>query len=159
MTDNLKRMLQLVDEVFDVKNDPSQLNVTQKALQRLQRLHPATLQEADEGEGPVAWILVIPTTTTLMQQFLGGAIGEQQLVDKTKLGGSYNAVYLCSATVLPEYRHAGLAKRLMVNAIKDMMATHPIEALFYWPFTPEGSILAAAAARELSLPLMKREIG
>ncbi|MFE3871064.1 hypothetical protein ACFX5F_07495 [Flavobacterium sp. ZS1P70] len=47
-------MLQLADEVFAVKNDPEQLDVNQEVLERLMRIHPATVSEYDDGNDPVA---------------------------------------------------------------------------------------------------------
>jgi hypothetical protein len=63
---NFERMIQLAEEVFAVKNDPNQLDVNPEVLERLQRIHPATVTEYDDGNGPVAWVLVFPTTLELM---------------------------------------------------------------------------------------------
>jgi hypothetical protein len=56
-------------------------------MERLRRIHPATLTERDDGKGPTAWILLIPTTHELMGQFLAGQITEQHRREKT--GGFY----------------------------------------------------------------------
>ena len=64
---NFERMLQLAEEVFAVHDDPAQLQVDEEVLARLQRLHPAARGEAVDGDGPVAWVLVIPTTAALME--------------------------------------------------------------------------------------------
>jgi hypothetical protein len=40
---NLERLIQLADEVFDMKNDPHQLNVDQDVIRRLSAMHPSTL--------------------------------------------------------------------------------------------------------------------
>lgn len=157
MNENLRRMLELVDEAFDVKNDPGQLNVTPKVAKRLEQIHPATLTEYNLGDGPLAWILVIPTLSSLMNDFISKRITEQQLADKTPVGGSYDCVYLCSASILPEYRRQGISKRMMVDAIRSIMEQHPIQSLFYWPFSDEGTRLAESVARELGLPLEMRE--
>jgi hypothetical protein len=60
---NLERMIKLADDVFDIKSDPDQLDVNQDVITRLQRIHPATVSEFNDGNGPAAWVLVIPTTT------------------------------------------------------------------------------------------------
>ncbi|HNW53790.1 MAG TPA: hypothetical protein PKN21_05935, partial [Bacteroidales bacterium] len=57
---NLERMIQLATDVFDVKNDPSQLDVDQHVIERMLRLHPASVSEYTDGNGPVAWVLCIP---------------------------------------------------------------------------------------------------
>jgi GNAT superfamily N-acetyltransferase len=156
MPSNLERMIHLAEEFFATKNDPAQISVTPEVMERLRQLHPSTLTELDEGNGPVAWILLIPTTQELMERFIARKISEKELLDKTPLRGRYEAVYLCSALVLPEYRGKGLARRLTCNAVKSLMEDHPIESLFYWGFSSEGEKLASSVARALHLPLHKK---
>ena len=67
---NLERMIQLADEVFATKSDPNQLDINEEVLDHLRKIHPATVSEHDDGNGPVAWILLIPTTLELMNQFI-----------------------------------------------------------------------------------------
>ena len=154
---NFERMMQLVTEVFDTKNDPDQLDVDQEVIERLQGIHPATMSEYADENGPVAWILLIPTTTELMNKFCAKEITEKELFELTVPGIPYNAIYLCSATVLPEYRNKGLAKEMTENAINSMQEKHKIKALFVWPFSKEGATLAEAIAHLTKLPLLKRE--
>ena len=153
---NFERMLQLVDEVFAVKNDPNQLDVNPEILERLMKIHPATVSEYDDGNGLVAWILLIPTTLDLMNQFLENKISEKELFDKTSLDIKYEALYLCSALVLEEYRRKGIAKRLTLHAIENIRKDHPLKALFVWSFTKEGDLGAETIAHLTSLPLYKR---
>lgn len=156
MPSNLDRMIQLADEFFATKSDPNQISVTASVMDRLRQIHPATLTQQDDGDGPVAWMLLIPTTQELMEQFIDREVSEQELLEKTPLRGEYEAVYLCSALVLPEYRGRGLAKRLMCTAVKFIAVDHPIKTLFYWAFSSEGEKLASSVARALHLPLRKR---
>lgn len=149
-------MLQLAEEVFVAKNDPDQLDVNQEVLERLQLIHPATVSEYDDGNGPVAWVLLIPTTLELMNQFLENKISEKELFELTPLDTTYDALYLCSAMVLEEYRRKGIAKRLVLNAIEKIRKDHPLKALFVWPFTKEGDLGAEIIARLTSLPLYRR---
>ena len=155
-TDNLQRMIQLADEVFAVKNDPDQLDVNQEVIERLQRLHPSTVSEYADANGPVAWVLLIPTTTDLMNQFLEDKISEKQLFDLTPVNINYEALYLCSAMVLEEYRRKGIVKRLIMAAIENIRKDHTIQALFVWPFTKEGDLAAESLSRLTLLPLYKR---
>ena len=67
---NFERMIQLADDVFAVKNDPDQIDVNEEILEHFYKLHPATVSEFDDGNGPVAWLLLLPTTKILMNQFL-----------------------------------------------------------------------------------------
>jgi GNAT superfamily N-acetyltransferase len=154
---NFQKMLQLASDVFDTKNDPTQLDVNEKVMKRLQKLHHATLSEHTEGDGPLAWILVIPTSEDLMKRFLNKKINEQEILDLTRPGTSYDAIYLCSALVLEEYRGKGIAKRLTIAAIESIRKKHAIQTLFVWPFTEEGDKLAKHIAKAVGLPLLKRK--
>jgi len=157
MSNNFNRMLQLVNEFFDTKNDPDQLSVTEEDRKKLYAIHPATMSEYVEGDGPVVWLMCIPTTGDIMNKFLRAEIGEKQLLAETPVGGVYDAIYLCSAMVLPEYRRKGLAKRVAMDAINAIRKDHPIKSLFTWPFSEEGKALANAIASACNLPLLIRE--
>ena len=154
--DNFTRMMQLTDKVFAVHDDPTQLQVDQDVLEHLRRLHPATVSEQATADGPVAWVLLIPTTAALMEEFLAGTLTEQELYEQTPIGATYEAVYLCSAMVLDEYRRTGVAKRLTLDALAHMRRDHPIGTLFCWPFTKGGDALAIALATHVCLPLRLR---
>jgi ribosomal protein S18 acetylase RimI-like enzyme len=154
---NLERMIALADKFFGAKNDPEQLAVDEQVMRKLKELHPATLGELTEGDGPVAWLLVVPTTRLLMERFLMKEIGERALLRLTDPRGPFDALYLCSALVLPEYRGKGVAKNLTMQAIRAIQRDHPIEQLFYWAFSVEGTRLAQTVAGEAGLPLFRRE--
>jgi len=156
MSDKFERMLQLVNEFFDVKNDPDQLSVNQEVRDKLGKLHPSTMSEYDEGDGPIVWILLIPTKEAIMKRFIKREISETKLLEDTPLNEKYDTIYLCSASVLSEYRRKGLAKKLTIDAINEIRKDHEIKSLFYWPFSPEGEALAENIAEEVKLPLYKR---
>ena len=92
-----------------------------------------------------------------MLRFISGAMSEKGLVDGTPVGATYDAIYLCSASVLPEYRHKGLAKKTTIEAINAIRKDNPVNSLFYWPFSEDGRKLAEAVAAEVGLPLFERE--
>ena len=152
---NFERLINLADEVFAVKDDPSQLDVNPAVLERLHQMHTSTISEYNEGNGPVAWVLIFPTTLDLMNQFLENRISEKELFDLTPLETTYNAVYLCSALVLEEHRRKGITKRLALQAIGNMRKDHPLKALFVWAFSPEGDLAAETIAQLADLPLYK----
>lgn len=157
MQENFERMLALANDFFEARNDPDQINVTKRVMARLMQIHPATMSERRTKKGPVAWMLVIPTTTLLMEKFVEGSISERQLLKRTPLRRPYRTIYLCSALVLPEYRKKGIAAKLLTKAIRSIRREHPIEALFYWSFSRGGSHLARSVARQLHLPLVRRK--
>jgi hypothetical protein len=156
LIDNLERMIQLAQEFFNTKEDPNQISVDEETRARLLAIHPNTMTEVRNDDGPIVWILVIPTTTRVMEQFLRKEINEQQILEKTPPGDKYEAVYLCSALVLPEHRGKGMAKRAAVQAVKEIQRQHPIKQLYAWTFSPEGEGLAVSIAKELGLPLHLR---
>ena len=149
-------MIRLAEDFFATTEDPDQISITRTVTRRLHKIHPSTMTEKRTRKGPVAWILVIPTTRRIMEQFIAKKINERGLLDTTPLHAAYDSIYLCSALVLPEYRGKGLARSLMVKAVKSIRKDHPVHSLFYWEFSREGKKLAAAVARECSLPLSKR---
>lgn len=149
-------MIALAGEFFKTKNDPDQISVNKRSIAKLRRIHPATMMEERERRGPFAWMLVLPTTRDLMEKFNAGKINEKELLRKTPLTGKYDSLYLCSALVLPEYRGKGIARNLAIEAARTIMRDHPIEALFYWPFSEAGKRLANAVAEEIGLPLYRR---
>lgn len=155
--DNYERMIQLVTESFDMRNDPDQISVSPEEQKKLSSIHPSTLSEMANDDGPIVWILLIPTTQTIMERFLAKKISEKQLLDLTRVGDTYESVYLCSASVLPEFRRRGYAKEIALNAIMDIQKYHPIKSLYYWPFSDEGKVLARSLARALDLQLFERK--
>jgi len=154
---NFERMIQLAENVFASKSNPDQLDVNEDVIKQLKRIHPATVSEHNDGNGPVVWILVIPTTSEVMNKFIDGHISEGELLKQTPLDAPYNALYLCSAMVLDEYRGKGLAKKLTCQAIESIRKQHNIKTLFVWPFSKEGDALAQNIAQTTTLPLLKRK--
>jgi GNAT superfamily N-acetyltransferase len=149
-------MIKLADEFFETKNDPDQISVNEEVMSRLAAIHPATLSEKRDENGPIVWILVLPTTHGLMEKFIAEQINERQLLEKTPIGTRYEAVYLCSALVLPEHRGKGFARAVAVEAVRSVQRDHPIKELFFWPFSTEGKQLANSIARVVNLPLRQR---
>lgn len=154
---NLERMFEVIESTFATRSDPGQLQVTEKQMAKLVALHPATLSEVADEHGPLIWVLLIPTTENTMHEFLSEKITEKQLLEKTSNGESYNALYLCSATTLPEYRGKGETKKLCLKAISAIRKDHPIKTLFVWPFSEGGNALAQGIATTCGLPLLTRK--
>jgi hypothetical protein len=155
--DNYQRLIKLAEDVFSFRSDPEQLDVNPEIMDRLRKIHPSTMMEYNDGKGPGAWILVIPTTKALMEQFINGEINEKQLFNQTPLGVKYDSLYLCSALVLDEYRHKGITTRFVISALKEMQKEHPIKSLFVWPFTEGGDATARKIAELSGLPLYERK--
>lgn len=155
--DNFQRMMRLAEEFFATKDDPAQISVTEEVMEKLRQIHPATMSEEANENGPIAWILLLPTTDLLMHRFLRREITERELLEATPPGAAYDCLYLCSALVLPEFRRKGLAKEVICRAIQSIRKDHTIRALFVWTFSEEGDALARTVAQAVDLPLYGRE--
>lgn len=154
---NFERLIELADEAFDYRSDPDQIEVTDEQREKLLALHPATMTAYNTPQGPAAWLMMIPTTYAVMEQFLKGDITEKQLLEVTNPGDKFEAIYLCSALVLEEYRRKGITEQLTLDAIAAMSKAHDIKALYVWPFSQGGDKLAEKAAARVGLSLYKRE--
>ena len=153
---NYERIIQLADEVFSSRTDPDHLNVDENVMEHLLLIHPDTMSEYDDGNGPVCWILCIPTTLDLMSKFIDQKISERELYELTPLNSKYEAIYLCSALLLEEFRGKGIAQNLAIKAIESIKIDHSIKALFFWAFSKEGEKLAEKVSGLIGLPLYKR---
>lgn len=148
--------MEVVNSTFDTRSDPDQISVTAEERAHLEALHPATLSELADADGPLVWILLVPTTRTLMDLFLQGTISERELLMRTQPGGAFDVIYLCSASVLPEVRGKGLARKVCLDVIERIRNDYAITALLCWPFSAEGRALALSVAKVTGLPLHER---
>ncbi len=155
LTDNFKRLLKLTMDFFGTSEDPGQISVTPSERKKLAALHPLALTEKRTRGGPIAWLILFPTTSALMRRFLKGELTEKELLKLTPLKTRYDAIYLCAAIILPEYRRRGMMKKMVLGAIKKIQKKHPIKHLFYWGFSNDGVSLAKNIAQELKLPLRR----
>jgi hypothetical protein len=155
-TSNFERMIALAENSFDAKNDPNQLDVNEDVIHRLLQIHPNAVIEKDDGNGPVIWIILIPTTKLLMEKFLENQISEKELFENTHVDIFYDAIYLCSAITLEEYRLKGITKNLCIEAIEGIRKDNPISSIFVWSFSKEGECLAEKIAAKTQLSLFKK---
>ena len=153
---NHYRMFALIDEVFATRTDPDQLQVSETQREKLQAIHPATMGEVADENGPLIWLLLIPTTKPVMEKFLAGTISENQLLEQTNLGEKYDCIYLCSVTTLPEMRGKGETKKLCLKQINAIRKEHDIKTLFVWAFTEGGDSLAESLGKTCNLEVYKR---
>jgi hypothetical protein len=91
-----------------------------------------------------------------MSKFIDRKISERELYELTPLNKKYEAIYLCSALLLEEFRGKGIAQGLAVKAIESIKIDHSIKALFFWAFSKEGEKLAEKVSGLIGLPLYKR---
>lgn len=156
MKSNLKRMIELVDEVFNVKNDPDQLDIDEEVMRRLLEIHPASVSEIADDNGPITWLIIFPTLDDLIKKFVRKEITEKELFYKTIPKADYQCIYLCSVVTLPEFRKRGLTIDMTLRAIEQIREDHYITSLCVWAFTHEGNYMAEKLSEITSLPLIKR---
>jgi hypothetical protein len=149
-------MMELAEDVFDARNDPEQLDVNEEVIKRFQLIHPASVSEYNEGDGPIAWVLLLPTTLVLMNQFL------ERRSTKKNCFTRHPCTFLTKRfTCVPPWCSMNIAGRALLNAWLWMLLTgsgkdHTITCLFYWSFTEEGDFAAKSLAKACELPLLLR---
>ena len=152
----LDKIMRIAEKFFDTATDPTQMPISKESLDKLQRLHPDTFAYKLENGEPVSWIVVLPTTKKLAEEFLSGKINERELLDMTEPQEKYEALYLCSAFTVPGSRRKGYAEEL----IKKSLASMPLipGALFFaWPFSEEGRVMIEKMEKELDVQIRLKE--
>jgi hypothetical protein len=91
-----------------------------------------------------------------MNQFIDQKISERELYELTPLNAKYEAIYLCSALLLEEFRGKGIALNIAIQALERIKIDHAIKALFFWAFSKEGEKLAEKVSGLMGLPLYKK---
>ena len=61
-----------------------------------------------------------------MKKFLEKQISEKEVFELTPLNEKYEALYLCSAIVLDEFRRQRISKKLILDSIAKIKKEHPI---------------------------------
>ena len=150
---------------FATRNDTNQIQVTAAQLKKLQKLHPSTLTELADKNGPVIWVLVIPTTTSVMNEFLRGKISEKTMLQKTKVG---DLLPQLKTQALPSERKQQIMEMLETILIskfpkltrQEIEAMLKIESLRNTRVFQEGVEQGRqAAAREILLQLLTHKFG
>lgn len=155
--DVFEKALELSEAFFGTKKDPEQIPVTQASADKLQSIHPNTIRyQLDERGDPIAWVVVIPTSTETMQKFTSGSISERELLDVAAEERSFEALYLCSAFVLPEYRRKGYAKQLLLDGIRELSGGRDLP-LYAWVYSEAGERLVDAVSQTLGRQVARRE--
>ena len=137
----LDKMIKISEEFFGSEQHPDYIPITRESCKKFQHIYPNWLfYKLRDGE-PVSWVVVLPTQTALMKQFIKGGITERQLLDLTKPEEKFEALYLCSAFTIPELRKQGY----IIDIAKEAVDTIPLTETFFlfaWPVTGEGKQLA-----------------
>lgn len=146
------KMMEIAERFFDTANDPDQISITQDSADKLLELHPKTIAYKAEGEDPISWIVVVPTSKELAWKFIDGEITEQELLDRTEPKSIYEAIYLCSAFTVPEQRNKGYAVELFKESLAAIPRTQDA-LLFAWPYSEEGRSLLVKLEKEFGIKI------
>lgn len=153
----LKKMLVLAEAFFGTAQDSSQIPITRLSFEKLQALHSKTVVYRLIGSEPVSWVVVLPTSRELASKFLAGQISERDLLEMTVPVSTYEALYLCAAFTVPEYRRKGYAVRLFREAL-DSIPQVSNALLFAWPYSEEGRLLIGELEVILGRAILRREV-
>lgn len=148
--------LQIAEEYYGTTIDQGQIPINKNSFAKLHLYNPDTiLYESDKDGKVLGWSVAFPTTTELMDKFLDKKITEKELFDQTDFSTQIDAIYLCSTFVLPENRHRGLAKQLLLEAIRRLSKTGK-EKLFAWTYSQDGGYLIKSLEKYLSRKIRTR---
>jgi hypothetical protein len=153
---SLEKMLDITERFFGTANDPNQMPITKGSFYKLQELHPKTVIYKIENGEPISWVVVLPTSDGLAKKFLKGEINERELLDMTKPQEQYEALYLCAAFTIPEYRRRGYVIEMLEEAIDSIPHTANVK-LFSWPYSKEGRLLVEKLSAVLGVKILLKE--
>lgn len=141
--ETLKKIIKITEDFYGTESDPNQIPVTEESSDKLLSINTDTvLYRTDKNQNPVACVVVIPTSKKTMKKFLNKEITEKELLDIAVSEKKGEALYLCSAFVVPEFRRKGYAIRLLLEAIEKLSNKQQKIPLYYWGYSKEGKGLA-----------------
>jgi len=139
--------MDIAERYFGTASDQDQIPITMESLDKLVSIdEDAILIKTDEHGEPISWVVVIPTGKETMELFLDNAITEKELFDRAVAENKREALYLCAAFTVPEYRGKGYAQELFSRAVKKFAPTRETD-LFAWIYSPEGQGLFEAGKK------------
>lgn len=145
----VQKTLEITEQFYGTASHPEQIPIIKDSFDKLMSLHPEAIKlKADENGEPLSWVVVIPTGKDLMEKFLKNEITEKELFDRAVEEKKFEALYLCSAFTIPEYRGKGYAKELLKEAINEFAPTDTIP-LYGWIYSKEGEKLVKVLGQEL----------
>lgn len=137
----LEKEMRIAEEIFGTEKDPDQMPINEESVKKLDSIYEGWLGSVLDEEGePIAWSVVLPTQTELMDKFLNNEITEKQLLEKTKPEDVYNSLYVASVITVPEQRSKGFATKVLSEAIERAPLVDNA-VIFAWPWSVEGRSL------------------
>ncbi len=137
-SETMHKTFKIAEQFYGSESHPDHIPIKAESAAKLDSISDNWFNCAfDDNNEPISWIVVIPTSIALMKDFITAKITEKQLFDSTSIATPQEALYLCSAFTIPEYRRQGLAMRLILETIGQFEQSGTKE-LFAWIYSPEG---------------------
>ncbi len=151
----------LAEQYFKMETSPDQIPATLRNVKWTNKNIPDCANAIKDNNKIVGFTFIIPSTKRLMEDFISKRITENQMFEQIKKKvnyGNFEAIYLCSAFIKPEYRKKGMAFEAFIKSIKKITCKRKVKPiLFYWKFTEEGEGLSKKIAKKLGLKIKMRE--
>ena len=81
-----EKMFGIAEKFYGTSLDPDQIPINSESLKKLQKISPYCFNCALDGNhNPVSWVVCIPTTKSLMGDFISNKITEKQMFDQTPI--------------------------------------------------------------------------
>lgn len=155
--DVFKKVLRISEEFFGSATDPEQMPINQSSADKLHSIHADTVvYKFDEENNPIGWVVIVPTSVETMRKFLTKEITERELLDIAVEEKKFEAIYLCGAFVLPEYRRKGYAIELLKEAVRKISDGKHLP-LYAWVYSPEGEKLVNVLSKNLHQQIPSRK--
>lgn len=150
----------MVEEFFGMSHDPAQIPATDENIKWMNKNIPECINVIKFGDRLIGQIFIIPCNQEIMNEFLADKINENELFERVKKEVTYDnfdSIYLCSATIYPEFRGKGLAVEACVKSINKICATRNLKpTLFFDGWSREGKNLAHKVAELLGLQIREK---
>lgn len=150
------KMLKISEEFFGTATDPDQIPISKDSGGKIRSIHPETILYKFNGDDPIAWEMIIPTSLSIMDDFLHKKISERDLFEIAVEEKKFEALYLCSAFVLPKYRGKGYAKELVMKGIVALSQNKELP-LYCWIYSNEGKNLVDSLSKTLRKTIQNRD--
>lgn len=152
--EQLEKMNAMAIELFHTENDDTQASPTlEKSLQVINKEKYNFISVNNDKDEPIAWSLVMPTSLEVMDNFLSEEITERELLEISRTDNKFEALYLFSVIVLPEYRRKGLGQFLFKTQIEYFKERYDITEVYSWWFSEEGKKLGDSLEKDLGIEI------
>lgn len=150
-------MLRYGEDFFKTQSDPDQIPVSKESLDSVLRLHPSSVQVKVNDAGElVGWATIVPTQREVLSYFLHGKYSEKDLLMLSKYQKKYEALYLCSAFVVPSERGKGYAVSMLLEAIEKIpLQRNPVYGA--WLYSNEGVSVVKKAQSALGKTILVKK--